>query len=165
MRHSWLVTFSSLVALAILAGIAWYVVYLAVAAAPPPDAMTVVVTQVYPTPGKPTTVKFSQHFGAPQAQSIYATLRAEPDVTGKPQSCPAISASLPYYHYVLTFAHQGVVSGTATSDGFGCEDIIFTANGAQTIYFWNNRDTSFWDELQQVTGAPVPVYGSAGAGD
>jgi hypothetical protein len=163
MRRPGIIALSAIAAVVIVVSIAWFVVRSVALAATPADAMIVVVTRIYPVPGEPTMVLFSQRFGAAQAQRIYSTLRAEPDITGEVQSCPGISTTLPYYHYVLTFSHRGLVLGTATSDGVGCEDIIFNDHGAQTVYFWNNNGTSFWDVLHQVTSAPVPVYGPSGS--
>lgn len=161
MYRPWIIAFTVIGAVVIAAMCAWFVMRPAVAATTPPDAMRVVVTRMVYSQGdeQSATIVFNQAFSTAPAQRIYTALRADPNITGQVQSCPSIAAQAPYYHYVLTFTRQNSVVGTATSDAYGCEDIVFVANGIQTDYSWYNNGTSFWDVLHQVTNAPEPLFG------
>ncbi|HEU5347609.1 MAG TPA: hypothetical protein VFU63_03250 [Ktedonobacterales bacterium] len=121
-----------------------------------PDTVRVVVTEVQP-PSRQGKVIFDQQ-SSRQAGAVYQQLvSGGPLTTGS--SCPSYTDSQPYYHYELTFFHNGVKVATATSDAIGCQTFAVDYLGGTAQYFsWMDRaHTSFWVRLHQLMGAPIPI--------
>jgi hypothetical protein len=124
-----------------------------------PDHVHIVVTRVDTQPsGTTMTVIFDQQFSQ-EANAIYRRLITGTDVTGKLMSCPNEPRYLAYYRYVLTFSRSGTKVATATDDALGCGVFAIEHLDGSTAYlFWtDDHEQCFWDDLHELVNAPVPI--------
>jgi len=123
-----------------------------------PDHAHIVVTRIQPPTGGQTVI-FDQQVGDVAGQ-LYAQLASGTHIPeGAVMSCPATSATAPYYRYELTFSRLGIQTAVATSDARLCQVIELTySDGGHDVYSWHAPNgTSFWETLHQLVNAPVPI--------
>ncbi len=128
----------------------------------PPDQLHIVVTRIQSPAGSPQVI-FDRQAGA-VARQVYAQLVAGTRIPADaPMSCPLVGPA-PYYHYQLTFSHAGMHTSMASSDARGCEVIELDEVGSGPAYItWLAPDgTSFWQVLNQLVNAPLPINAISG---